>query len=136
MTRTYEDAVLAALEALADTPAQKAFPVGLIASFRRQLDEELRAIRAGQMPPRSLAVSLSRQVADSGHCDDSLSRALDGMYELQGSVQGTMTLMARVTVRQLRERGIGTRKRRRLLWGGTACSSRRSGRKAPPARRR
>jgi hypothetical protein len=118
VTLTYEDAVLAALEALADTPAQQVVPVGLIASsFRHQLEEELRAVQAGRMTPRSLAGSLSHQMVDSGHCDDSFSRALDGMYELQESVLGTMTLMARVTVRELREKGMGTREAAASLLG-------------------
>ncbi|WP_285727949.1 SseB family protein [Psychromicrobium xiongbiense] len=108
MTLSYEDAVVQALDALAAASAQKAFPARLSSSFRRELEAELRAVRSGQLSPRSVAVSLTHQVVDSGHADEGFERALTRMYELQGSAPGTLTLLARVTVRQLREAGIGT----------------------------
>lgn len=108
MTTKYEEALLAALQALESASADGVFPASLSSSLRGQLEEELQTVRAGHLPPRSLATALSHQMVDSGHIDDRVSAALDGMLAAEGSAQGEPSLLPRVTVRQLGERGVRT----------------------------
>ncbi|MEJ1090053.1 SseB family protein [Microbacterium sp. Mu-80] len=110
MTTTYEHTVLTALQALESASANGVFPAALSSSLRRQLEEELRAVRDGRLQPRSLATALSHQMFDSGHVDDGFSKALDGMLAAEGSAQGEPTLLPRVTVRQMQEAGVRTMK--------------------------
>lgn len=110
MTTTYEQAVLAAMQALDMDSAKVAFSPELGSSLRGQLEEELRAVQSGRLPARSLATSLSHQMFDSGHVDDGFSNALDGMLAAERSAQGEPTLLPRVTVRQMKEAGVRTMK--------------------------
>lgn len=108
MTSTYEDALISVLDVLRAAQAAGSLPAELCSSFRHQLDGELAAVRSGRVTPRSLAVSLTHQLVDSGHHDDAFSHVLETLYEAEGSQADIMALLPRATVRQLREHRIDT----------------------------
>ena len=108
MTSTYEDALISALDVLSAAQSTGSLPAELCSSSRHQLDVELAAVRSGRVMPRSLAVSLTHQLVDSGHHDDAFFHALEILHEAEESQAGVMTLLPRATVRQLRENRIDT----------------------------
>ncbi|OZB86113.1 SseB family protein [Microbacterium sp. 13-71-7] len=108
MTSTYEDALISALDVLSAAQSTGSLPAELCSSFRHQLDVELAAVRSGRVMPRSLAVSLTHQLVDSGHHDEAFSHALEILHEAEESQADVMTLLPRATVRQLRENRIDT----------------------------